>query len=97
MVPVSTFSADQLTLPCEWPVPLPLPLKLPQEGQHYYPLHQRLRYADAPLELIAVLYELLSPDITYQSEFHSYRTSLHRQRERLMRELRATRHANREN
>lgn len=94
---MSTSSVDQLTLPCEWPTPLPLPLKLPQEGQHYYPLQQRIRFPDAPLELVAVFYELLSPDICYQQEFWEYRTALHRQRERLMRELSEMRRLNREN
>jgi hypothetical protein len=85
---------DQLVLPAEWPTPLPLPLVLPQEGQHYYPLQQRLQYHDAPLELVAIFYELLSPD-TDQQEFWGYRTALHRTRERLMRELSTTRRINR--
>lgn len=52
----------------------------------YYPLQDRIRQNDASLELIAVFYELLSPDVCWQPEFYDYRTSLHRIRVRLMAE-----------
>lgn len=60
----------------------------------YYPLQDRIRHSDAPLELVAVFYELLDPDTCWQPEFYDYRTALHRERDRMTRELVASRKHN---
>jgi len=50
----------------------------------YYPLQDRMGYHNADMELVALFYEILSPDISRQPEFWDYRTALHRSRVDLM-------------